>query len=123
MGRKGQVSQLWPDYGHPAALSEPLADYIGGAEWWLCTSSRSLQQLMLAMRRQEVAIVLYEQVGSIYQLGRTPEGRFVLSMQLARPGGLANWALDLGLSDAGIRVEERYNGEENVTIAFTREPG
>ena len=114
LGRKGAVSRLWPDHGLPG--TDRFSDYIEGASWWLCTSRRSLQQLNVAMRRQEVAIVLYEQLGTIFELGRTKDGQYVLAAQLVRPGGMAEWALDLGLSDAGIVVQEPYDEHCSIDL-------
>lgn len=121
--RKGLASQLWPRYDpHPAPagfvpkipirlvtsdeklpLPDPSCDYIEGAEWWIARSDTSVRTLQRAFEDQEVACLLFETVGAMFEIGRTASGQYLIAIQVI---GAGQWDVDLSLSDAGIYLEE-----------------
>jgi hypothetical protein len=92
----------------PAPLPDPACDYIEGAEWWEARSTRSTRALQRAFEEQEVACVLYETIGAMLDVGRTPSGQYLIKIQVVRAG---QWDVDISLTDAGIFLEEPVEGE------------
>lgn len=93
------------------ALADPMADFIEGASWWLARSEKGVMRLQLEFRQGDIPGTLYERMGAMKELGRVGP-LYLLAVQLVRTGtDFGDWDLDLTLTDAGIYVDEPYDGE------------
>jgi hypothetical protein len=90
-----------------------MCDYIEGAEWWIAHSDYSRRQIERSFYQQEVACLLYERTGAILELGRYNQ-QYVIAIQLVRTG--TDWDLDVSLSDAGIYLQEMWEGLSSSLI-------
>lgn len=129
MGKKGKLSSAWPLYdpNPPVRIMNPsiryvrtsnkstdtdrMCDYIEGAEWWIARSKRDTPRIFRAFNRGDVACCLYSRTGAIVRLGKLIDRRqYLIAIQLVVTG--RDWDLDLSLEDAGIYLEQRWDGNE-----------
>lgn len=132
MHAKGHASRGWGRYigDHPVRVStkttirldpnpaparkterDPMADYIEGADWWLARSEHSVRKLEYLFKQEEVGCCLYERTGAIIDMGQRDGRYYRIAIQLIRLGGVKDFDIDLCLSEIGIIIEEKWDGQ------------